>query len=441
MNTLLGTMSRSPLLRLMLLGALVLVLQIPAHMIGQLAQSRQQSRQDAAAEVARSWGGRQDISGPFLVVPYGESPGTQGWQLGQPESGHVVLVPEELEILGRVGSEVRRRGLFELPVYGAELHLTGRFRAPAEQVKALLPRAAPRWSEAHFVLRLADVHAIERVAPMQWSGAAVELQPGGGVLGAGLHVPLAVAPGESAQFSLDLELRGSQGLYFAAAGRNTRATLQSDWPHPAFHGAWLPRQREVGAQGFSASWQIPAVARGLPAAWKAGAVSDDDLGRALFGVDFLYPVDPYRMSERSLKYCALFIGLTFLVIWLVETLAGKPVHPVQYLLLGAALCLFYLLELSLAEQFGFTTAYVLASSAVTLQVSLYARAALAGAKPALVLFAAVAALYGLLFLLLREEDYALLIGSTSLFAVLSAVMFLTRHIAWSGRSGETQAPQ
>jgi inner membrane protein len=237
-----------------------------------------------------------------------------------------------------------------------------------------------------------------------------------------------LAPDDAADFRIDLELRGSEALQFAAAGRQTRASLQSGWPHPAFRGAWLPRERDVGAQGFSASWEVPAVARGLPPAWKLGAIGDEAMAQARFGVDFLYPVDPYRMSERSLKYCALFIGLAFLVIWLVETLTRRPVHPVHALLLGAALCLFYLLELSLAEQFGFTVAYGLASAAVTLQVSLYARAALSGTRPALALASVVASLYGLLFLLLREEDYALLIGASSLFAVLSVVMFLTRRI-------------
>ena len=185
---------------------------------------------------------------------------------------------------------------------------------------------------------------------------------------------------------------------------------------------------------------MPYVARGLPSVWRHGAVSDDQLRASLFGADFLTPVDPYRMSERSLKYWPLFVGLVFVLLWLFEVVGGAQVHPMQYLMLGAALCLFYLLELSLAEHLGFGLAYLLASAAVTLQVSLYGRSALGNGR-AFTLFAATAVLYGLLYLLLSEDDYALLVGSLSLFAILSAVMFLTRRVRWSTPSVEPPTPQ
>jgi len=435
-------MMRSRFVRVLLVGFLVLLLQVPGCMIGQLAAGRQQSRDAAVAELARTWGGRQDVLGPFLVVPYlvkGKD------DKGQPKTwgDWVVVLPEALDVESQPEVEARRRGLFEVPVFRATVRMRGRFRAPYDDVLPHLPEGATvNWAGAHLAVRLSDVHALDRVAPLQWQGKARDFEPGGGAACAsGVHAPLgALDPHASAPFAIELELRGSQGLRFAPAGRETTVALRSSWPHPAFQGAWLPRDREVGEGGFTARWQVSSIARGLPAAWSLGGLDDAQLTGTLFGVDLLYPVDPYRMSERSLKYSTLFVGLSFLVLWLFELLTRRPVHLVQYLMFGAALCLFYLLELSLAEHFGFAVAYAVAASAVTLQVSLYARAALGSWRGAWLIFAVVTALYALLYLLLREEDYALLVGSGALFAVLSLVMFLTRRVRWDG-SAEAPARQ
>jgi len=442
MSTALGEVARSPFARVLLIGGLVLLLQVPSCMIGQLARERQQSRDEATAEIARTWGAGQHLAGPFLAVPYRIRGVNKKGEKIDLETGTVVILPERLEVRSQATVETLRRGLFEVPVYRARLSVSGRFRAPQNEIGSLVPREALLWNEAQLVLRLSDVHAIDRVAPLRWAGAAHEFQGGGGLLCEnGLHAPLpAVTAGVPAEFSIELAIRGSEGLYFSPAARETQATLESNWPHPKFGGSWLPERREVGGEGFTAAWAVTSIARGLPSVWKKGTVSEETLNATRFGAEFLYPVDPYRMSERTLKYDLLFVGLTFVAVWLSELLARRPVHPVQYLMLGAALCLFYLLELSLAEHLGFATAYVIAATAVTLQVSLYARSALHGVRPALVLMAAVAGLYALLYLLLREEDYALLVGSGSLFVVLSLVMFLTRRVQWT-RSGEALAGQ
>lgn len=438
----LAELGRSNFTRVMLLGAVVLALQVPSCIIGQLTRERQQSRDEATAEIAQTWGGRQDVMGPFLAVPYrvtvkdakGESRVEWHW---------LTLLPERLELRATPEVEARRRGLFEVPVYRTHLVLSGAFAEPRIAAGAFVESAALNWGGAHLVVRLSDVHALDRVAPLRWGRGRVEFEPGAGALASsGIHAPLRdIDPASATEFTIELDARGSQGLYFAPLGRQTHAQMSSAWPHPGFQGTWLPAQREVGPQGFSASWDVTNLARGLPTAWSEGsAPTAEALGATLFGVDLLYPVDPYRMSERSLKYSLLFIGLSFLVLWLFELLARRPVHLVQYLLFGAALCLFYLLELSLAEHVGFATAYALAAGAVTLQVSLYARAALGGWGGAWLVFAVTSALYALLYLLLREEDYALLVGSGALFCVLSLVMFLTRNVRWDA-SAEAPARQ
>lgn len=443
MNAVAGAVTgfcRSPFGRVLLIAGLVLLLQVPNCMIGQVARERRQSRDEATADIARNWGGRQDLLGPFLVAPYRYEVKDGQGRIAH-ESGWIALLPETLEVRAAPQVETRRRGLYEVPVYRARLSLAGRFGPPRAATGAFVETAAVQWDKAYLVLRLSDVHALDRVAPLRWGGAAIEFLAGGGELApSGIHAPLAgIDPALPADFAIELDLRGSRGLYFAPVGGQTHAEMRSVWPHPAFQGTWLPTQREVGPHGFAANWDITKLARGLPAGWKRGAMDDEVLAATLFGVDLVYPVDPYRMSERSLKYSALVIGLSFLVLWLFELLARRRVHLVQYLLFGAALCVFYLLELSLAEHFGFAAAYA-AAGAVTLQVSLYARSALAGWRGAGLVCAVVSGLYGLLYLLLREEDYALLVGSGALFAVLSLVMFLTRRVRWTA-SGETPAGQ
>jgi inner membrane protein len=428
--------------RVLLIAGLVLLLQLPSCMIGQVARERQQSRDQATAELARTWGGRQDLLGPFLVVPYRYEVKDDKGRVTL-EHNWITLLPERLDARAAPQVETRRRGLFEMPVYRTHVKLTGRFAAPQLGTAPFIEGAALQWGGAHLVLRLSDVHALDRVAPLAWGKSTIDFASGGGALASsGIHAKLAALdPATPQDFAIEIDLRGSQALYFAPVGGHTHAEVQSAWPHPAFQGAWLPAQREVGPQGFTASWDITKLARGLPSAWKGGWGPDEEaLHATLFGVDLIYPVDPYRMSERSLKYSALLIGLSFLVLWLFELLTRRPVHLAQYLLFGAALCVFYLLELSLAEHFGFAVAYAVAAGAVTLQVALYARSALGGWRGAGLVFAAVTGLYALLYLLLREEDYSLLVGSGALFAVLSLVMFLTRGVRWTG-SDEAPARQ
>ena len=428
-----------PLPRVLLLVAFVLLLQVPSCMIGQLTSERQRSRAEATEEVSRTWGVRQQVAGPFLVVPFRVTGVDKEGKSYTVESGDVVLMPERLDVDADARVETLHRGLFDVPVYRGRLRLSGRFAAPLAEASALVPRESLRWQDAQFVLRLSDVHGLDRIETLRVGGAAREFRGGAGLVsGSGLH---ATVPGLTTtapvDFFLDLGLRGSSGIFFTPTAKATGAVLKSDWPHPKFMGAWLPDRREVGAGGFTASWQLTSLAGGFPTAAKR-ELSEDDIASAAFGAELLNPVDPYRMSERSLKYALLFIGLTFVVLWLFEQHAGRNVRALQYLLVGAALCLFYLLELSLAEHLGFATAYAIAAGAVTLQVSLYARAVLRGWGPALLLMGAVAGLYGLLYVLLGAEDYALLVGSGVLFAALSVLMFVTRRAGASAEAAPGQ---
>lgn len=219
-------------------------------------------------------------------------------------------------------------------------------------------------------------------------------------------------------------------MRFAPFGRQTRVDLRGDWPHPSFQGAWLPASREVHDGGFEARWQVPSLGRNFPQRWTGAGRFDQASRDARFGVDWITPVDPYRMAERSSKYAILFLTLTFLSLWLFEVRVGLRVHPIQYLLVGAALCLFFLLELALAEHLGFGPAYVLAASLVVALLAAYAGAVLRSPGRGALLGGGVTVLYAYLYVLLSQEGYALLAGSLMLTAVLAVVMAVTRRIDW-----------
>jgi inner membrane protein len=241
-------------------------------------------------------------------------------------------------------------------------------------------------------------------------------------------------PEDLVQFDVSLALHGATSLMLMPLAGAATVSMKSLWPSPSFGGSRLPDRHRVGGEGFTAEWQTSAFGRNVPRTWTDGelppAAAQERIEKQAFGVTLATPVDVYQQAERSTKYGVLFIALTFLTFFLVETLYGATVHPVQYLMIGAALCLFYLLLLALSEHIGFTPAYLLAAGSTIALIGGYARAALGARRSALAITIMLVALYGCLYVLLQLEDYALMMGSIFLFAVLAAVMFVTRRVNW-----------
>jgi inner membrane protein len=225
-------------------------------------------------------------------------------------------------------------------------------------------------------------------------------------------------------------LNGSDGFYVAPLGKNTNFTIKSDWPDPSFQGYKLPNARNVGPDGFEASWAISHISRNYPQQWLDDNFSYAKLVQSLVGVEFVSPVDNYRMTERSIKYAVLFLLLTFVAIWLIEIVYKLRVHLLQYLLLGLGMSLFYLLLLAFSEHISFLWSYFIASSAVVIMVSLYSRAILKSNKRASWIGSGIVVLYIYLFSLLEQQNYSLLFGSIGVFFTLAGVMYITRNIDW-----------
>jgi len=435
-ETAMGAIRGSLMVRLFVVGFLALVLLIPIVMIGGLVGERHVRRDTAVTEVSEKWGRAQAIAGPALVVPYKhhwEDSDPNGRRVSHSEARHAVMLPDRLHVRGRLEAEVRSRGIFSIPVYRADLTLQGEFTRPRFEDLGIDP-ATMEWSRAQLVVGISDARAIKNLAAVTWNGRQTSFLPGVGeftALQTGIHAPVDVAgPADRYEFTLPLALNGSIGLSLVPFGARTLVEFSSNSENPSFQGAWLPERREVSSTGFSATWEISFLGRNYPQSWSSRDDMKAPIVASQFGVDLVTPVDQYRMAERSVKFAALFILLTFAAVWLIEVLAGVNVHPIQYLLLGSALCVFYLLELSLAEHVGFPVAYTIAAVAVVLMVGSYSLVVLGRRWWAFGIALGVALLYGYLYVLLMNEDYALLIGSLGLFMILAGVMFVTRKVDW-----------
>ena len=451
-NSWLQSLRTSQGLRLLVLGFLALLLLIPIGMVRGVIFERQARRDEAVRDIAASWGGAQRIAGPRLVVPFvvrWQETLDDGKKIERERRDAAVFLPDTLDVDGTLETQTLHRGIFEVPVYRAKLSLRGAFSA-ADFVPLGVTPSEVLWDRAELVIDLAEVRAIDEIT-LDWDGTKLAFAPGGGRAmqhAAAVHVPIGARANAPAKFAVALTARGSESIAIAPLGEQTRARVTSSWPSPSFSGAWLPAEREVRGDGFTASWKVASIGRGFPQSWLANdepvrsahaPASDGEeeyaqrthiSDRTAFGVRLLQQIDAYRLAERSAKYAVLFIALTFTTLWLFEVLAKAPLHSVQYLLVGAALCLFFLLELSLAEHLGFGAAYAIASGGIVGLIGGYAWAVLRSAGRAGVVAGVVTTLYAYLFVVLTNEDYALLAGAIGLFAALATVMWLTRRVDW-----------
>jgi inner membrane protein len=441
----LSALDSSQMLRLLSIGVIAVLLLAPIAMIFGLISERRGRRDEAVADVSAKWGNRQTIVGPALVVLY-----TYRWvdtpANGQPivrtESRNAIFLPQRLRARGTLDADMRSRGIFSIPVYKLDLTLDGEF-APIRFAEIGLEPAAVDWDRAHLAVGIADVRAIQKQTEVSWNGRRVAFVPGTGGFTdypVGIKAMVGADASSGFTFSFPLSLNGSLGLYLVPFARDTEVELKSNSANPSFQGNWLPADRAVSDKGFTARWSVSSLGRNYPQVWTSAVKMRESIDASRFGLELVGPVDNYRMAERSVKYAPLFILLTLGSVWLIEVLAGVRAHPIQYLLLGAALCVFYLLELSLSEHLGFLLAYALASVAVVTMVGAYSRVVLQRTGRAAIVSGGAAALYFYLFVLLQNEDYALLIGSIGLFVILGTVMFVTSRVNWYAIGSSRASP-
>jgi inner membrane protein len=433
------SMWNSAVARLGVMAGLAVVLLVPLMWVQSIVSERASRRASAIGEVSETWGGPQTVGGPVLSVPY-----TVQWTDSngrvQRSAGRALSLAKSVRIDGQVATELRRRGIFTVPVYRATLKISGVFARPDLDWIRPAPDVVD-WEHASLQVGLYDPHGVTRRATLQWRGREAAFAGGAddvGLFHAGLHAPAPamaeLAAGTEIPFAFTLELNGTRDLRFLPSAAETAVSLASPWPHPSFSGTALPETRSVGRDGFTAQWRVQDFGRSYAAQWTNLDMNRDVLLAAAdtsaFGVSLIQPVDIYQQAERAVKYAALFVVLTFLVFFLWEVFSATLLHPMQYAFVGFALCVFYLLLISISEHVGFDRAYLAASAVTTLLIAGYARAVLKGLARGVSVLGALATLYGFLYLLLRLEDYALLAGSVALFVILAFVMFVTRRMNW-----------
>jgi inner membrane protein len=414
------------------IAVLALLMLIPLGQVNDLVREREGRASEATAQIASRWGGQQLVGGPVLVVPvrYQQQ---QGKELVSMETT-VYLLPDRLAVHATLAPELRRYGLYETPVYLAELGIEGRFSS-ADITALAAPGQEPQWQRAELRVPIADVRGIRRVSALRVGERELNFGPGGGGIAgiAAIAAPLPLDPAASSPqlpFAFELTLAGSERLAALPLARQTELRIGGAWPDPGFDGAFLPASRRVDAGGFEASWQVLDLNRRIAQRWNESEASSLALADSSFGVSLMRPAGAYQQNVRAGKYGVLFIAFTFVAFFLFEVLRGLRVHAVQYLLVGIALCTFYVVLLALSEQIGFGFAYLAAACATVALVGGYAAAVLAERRSGLILGGLLGLIYALLYGLVISEDYALLMGALALLAAVAALMVLTRRVDW-----------
>jgi len=436
---------RSFLLKTLLVAVLAMILMLPVAMIRDLVAERQARRNEAVSGIAEGWGKRQTVAGPYLAIPY-----ERHWTVVKRETvdgklreirterseSQVVRLPAA-SVEWTVDTEIseKARGIYKARLYGAKLQAQGAFSLPA---RAGLEDGASRykWGAPRLVLGISDPLGIRPAPAVSVNDRNYDFAPGPGdsALAGGLHAPLAslqTGREQKLEFSLSLELGGSEAFAIVPLGADTVVAMRADWPHPSFQGRFLPAKHDIGPEGFTASWKISRFAAQGAGQAASCAFPCNRMGEQI-SVSLIEPVGLYQQLERASKYGFLFIGLTFAAFLLFELLRRLAIHPAQYGLVGLALAMFFLLLTALSEHIDFAAAYAIASFACVGLVTGYLVRVLRSAGIGLAFGGALAALYAMLYALLKAEDYSLLGGSLLLFGLLAALMIATRRVDWYG---------
>ncbi len=413
-----------------LVGVLLLILLIPLNIVQSLVEERSQRSAEVIADIGAVWGHEQRVQGPHLVVPYNYAVPGAASGTSNVKRRIFLLLPEKLEIDGTVDVQSRSISLYQANVYTAKLTMTAHYRLPELLTHPNV--SEPFYEEMLAGLMLGDVQGLQGDIEISANGTPLKILPGAGYgkrADFGVHgrVPRGIKPGDSVVLVASFSLRGSEALNIWPSGAKSDITLSSAWPSPGFQGRFSPVTRTVSDKGFTANWQTLRLAQGI------GPVLDENHARREYiSVRFVDPVNRYSMAERSVKYGSLFVLMTFAVLYLFEVISGRRVHPVQYMLTGLALCLFFLSLLALAEHLSFGAAYALSAAIIIGLVTAYARSVTRSSGWAIGILGTLAALFGYLYGVLLLEDMALLAGTTLLIVAIAGAMWLTRRVDWYG---------
>ena len=464
-NSISGLIPRGSLgLKLLLVCLLVLVMGIPLLVVGGLVGEREGRARQVTAQIGAAAGGAQVVGGPMLLVPYQrtvEVTDDQGRTQRRNERGSYVVFAETGSADTALTVTDRKVGIYRAAIYSASTDFDAAFQ-PAAAMRGVDPSYRFDWAQARIVMFVSDSRAIRNAAELRFGdGSTATLEPISDLSVAApaqdysrpgmFSSPTAPLPtnlqafaaparlsGGPADFTVEtrLELTGAERFSLAAFAQDTSATIRGDRRDARAEG-WFQSSESLEStdEGFVVSWRVPFVARGVE---KAADLNSFNIGLAAgrdMAVTFVSSDNIYQGVARAVRYGIMFIGIVFLATLIFEVVSGRKAHPAQYILVGLAQCVFYLLLLSMTELMGFAVAFSIGAAATVGLLAFYAGASFRSQQVGLRALAGLGLLYAAMYVLMTLEDFALLAGSLVAFIVIAATMFATRGIDWYGRGG------
>lgn len=428
--------SNKIVMKLAITGVLILVMLIPTLFITNLVREREQRQAEVVTEVSQRWAEAQVLTGPYIHLPYKKLSYDKDKKVIE-ELEYLTLLPDNLEVSGDISHELRERSIYKVLLYRAAIRNSGnyQFQLPKDIDSSLV-----QWQDTKICYGISDFKGIEERMVINFKGVDYELSPGlpsANIHQKGLSAPVSLSlsdVGSKLPFRINVKIKGSEQLHFVPLSGDSRFTLRSTWPDPSFDGNNLPSERNVFDSGFTATWKFNKANLPFNTTLRDFAYNQNDY---VFGVTLIQPADGYAKTNRCIKYAILIIGLTFSLFFIIELMQKKPVHPVQYILIGLGLVIFYTLLLSISEFLKFDLAYLVAAIATITLISAYAFGHFKSYQTTGIFGGALMSLYGFIFILIRLEDTALLLGSIGLFIILALAMYASRKINWYGEDIKT----
>ncbi|WP_061248435.1 cell envelope integrity protein CreD [Leptospira alstonii] len=437
-------------LRIFILAILLAGFLIPIQMVDSLVSERQQRAAEAAVEVSSKWGSSQTVAGPILVVPYHvlkkEIEEKNGKEVFVKANVYekMYFLPEELNLETDLKAEKRKRGIYEAILYAGDLKIQGNFKRPTVSD---FPKDTKNieWDNARLIVSVSDSKGIGSDMELVFAEKRKTFQPGGSsaddYFHFGLHSEIRLSELKNPlTFQIKIPIQGSDSMHLVPLGKKSTVQISSNWKDPSFEGNLLPKERTISETGFQATWESSYFSRNYPQVISRNDLNSNEILSSGYGVRLIVRADQYLKLERSLKYAILFLGASFTLFFLLEIFGGKILHPFQYLMIGFAMVVFYILNLSLSEHLGFTFSYLIASLAVSCLIGYYAGFVLNNKKRGYIAVGYYVGLYSFLYVILASEDNSLLLGSIAVFLFLAILMHLTRKIDWYGsKKGEIES--
>jgi len=449
-------LSSSPGVKFFIIGVITLLLLVPSLLVWGLVEERADRAETVARSIAQGWGDQQAINGPYLVVPYTiEERSKKDVNLFTTVVRHAIFSPASTSMEADVTVEERKKSIYSVPLFHLKSNLKGRIDEP-DLSSIVDSGGTPDLNKSFLAIGISDSAGFRSEVMIKMGNAPAEpfrpglsglantathnlngsIRPNGTKFrgrSGGIHFDLNREQIRNGfDFEIDMALNGSRNLAVIPNAKNTKLKIKSNWPHPGFDGRFLPETRDITDEGFTAQWTVPDLARGIDAVWLSSSLP---FTGSNMQINFVEPLKFYQVVSRTLKYSIAFFALIFLAVFILELMGKRAIHWIQYILVGLAMVVFYIVLLAFAEHVGFTIAYIISATATTVLVAWYVGDSLGQRHSVWIMGAIMGILYTIIFLILKEQEYALLAGSIIAFLAIAATMVLTRSVDWSGQKG------